>query len=141
MKNRTYRYIEKSALFPFGYGLTYSKMEIVNAELIDNLMKVRIENVGEYDTDDIVQIYVKHLSSELEVKNTRLVGYSRVHLNKGESKDVDVELDKNTFTLVDFDGKRKLVLGEYQFYVSTSQPDARSQYLTGVTPLTLRKTR
>lgn len=134
MKNRTYRYMEKPALFPFGYGLTYSTVALSEAQFNDNQVKVKIKNTGTYEVDEVVQVYAKHLTSDLEVLNSRLVGYKRVKLPIGDCQEVMIELDENTFTLVDHEGKRKAVSGDYQLFVSISQPDQQSQKLTGVLP-------
>lgn len=63
MKGRTYRYMERKAQFPFGYGLTYSKVAVDKAEVKTCGQKINVEvevqNNGAYDTEDVVQIYVK----------------------------------------------------------------------------------
>lgn len=135
MKGRTYRYMEEAALYPFGYGLTYSKVTLSNeVQLAEDILSVDIENSGTFLIDEVIQVYVKHTDSSLEVTNHRLCSFERVHLNVGEKKTVQLHLDKQTFTLVDESGKRQEVPGTYEVYISVSQPDERSIALTGVTP-------
>ena len=71
MKNRTYRYMEQEALYPFGYGLTYGDTEVKEAKVLGEVTKesdIRVEvflkNEGDTDTDEVVQIYIKDLDSE-----------------------------------------------------------------------------
>ncbi|WP_243249620.1 hypothetical protein [Clostridium sp. D46t1_190503_E9] len=92
MKGRTYRYVESEVLYPFGYGLTYSKVELANLKVEDikndfETVKVSIDikNAGNYDTDEVVQCYLKDLESKYAVLNHSLVGFKRVNIRKGEN--------------------------------------------------------
>ena len=71
MKGRTYRYLEKEPLYPFGYGLTYGQVCVKAAELTGAVeegkeltIKAMVENSGKYDTDDVIQVYIKDLDSQ-----------------------------------------------------------------------------
>jgi len=89
MKGKTYRYCEKSVLYPFGYGLSYTKFAYSNLELSSALLNEKIEitvtvkNTGNMDGDEVVQLYIHHQGQEA-IKE--LKGYQRVHLKKGGSK-------------------------------------------------------
>ena len=76
MKNRTYRYMEKEALYPFGYGLTYSDVYVTGAEVTNEVssesditLKATVKNNGTVDTDEVVQVYIKDLDSPLAARN------------------------------------------------------------------------
>ena len=66
MKGRTYRYLEGEAQYPFGYGLTYGKVEVTRASLSEGeprSIEVVCQNLGERDTQEVLQIYVENLDS------------------------------------------------------------------------------
>ena len=131
MKNRTYRYMTNEALYPFGYGLSYTKFEItdVNAstdKITDDGIDIicKIKNVGEYFSRETIQVYVK---AEREgTPNAQLKGLKKVALNPGEEKEVTLHLDKKAFALCNEDGVSVVENGEYSIYVGQSQPDVTS---------------
>ena len=143
MKNRTYRYMTNEALYPFGYGLSYTKFEItdVNAstdKITDDGIDItcKIKNAGEYFSRETIQVYVK---AEREgTPNAQLKGLKKVALNPGEEKEVTLHLDKKAFALCNEDGVSVVENGEYSIYVGQSQPDLRSCKLLDKTPICLK---
>ncbi|HCW52508.1 MAG TPA: glycosyl hydrolase [Clostridium sp.] len=141
MKGRTYRYMEEESLYPFGYGLTYSKVKIGNLKInkcsdCDNyIVDIDIENIGDYNVDEVLQCYIKDLESKYAVRNYSLCAFKRVSLNKGEKKTVSMIIDKNAFTVVDDYGNRVLDSNKFKIYVGICGPDKRSVELTNVKPL------
>jgi len=91
MKGKTYRYCEKPVLYPFGFGLSYTKFNYGDLKLSSAVLNEKIEvtvtvkNTGTIDGDEVVQLYI-HQQSQPAIKE--LKGYQRVHLKKGESKQV-----------------------------------------------------
>ena len=142
MKNRTYRYFEGTPLYPFGFGLTYGKCSAkdVDVELVKDdkgefagaKVTARVVNEGQRDTDEVVQIYIKDTGFEFAIPNPSLCGFKRVHLAAGEEKKVVVDIDRKAFTSVDEEGVRDLFSKNFTIYAGTSQPDKRSEELTGV---------
>ena len=142
MKNRTYRYFEGTPLYPFGYGLTYGKCSAkdVDVELVKDdkgefagaKVTATVVNEGQRDTDEVVQVYIKDTGFELAIPNPSLCGFKRVHLAAGEEKKVVVDIDRKAFTSVDEEGVRDLFSKNFTIYAGTSQPDKRSEELTGV---------
>ncbi len=142
MKNRTYRYIEKEALYPFGYGLTYSDVEVTNLELlnqvsIDSEIKIRVwaENKGDIQTEEVIQIYIKDLESPLAVRNYSLCGFQRVSLKSKEKKEILFTISNQAMTVVDEQGQRFIDSRKFKLFAGVSQPDERSVKLTGKKPL------
>ncbi|MBT9778238.1 glycoside hydrolase family 3 protein [Clostridium sp. MCC353] len=139
MKGRTYRYMEVPALYPFGYGLSYTDYEysgLKAEEASDGVdVTVTVENKGSRDGEEIVELYMKDLESEYEVRNHRLAGFKRVALKAGEKKTVTLHLGEKAFQIVDDGGNRRKDGGRYAFYVGGSQPDERSGELLGKKPL------
>lgn len=142
MKGRTYRYLGHESLYPFGYGLTYSTVELSNLQVPSVKqgfgsfdISIEIKNTGEYDIEEVVQCYVKDIESKYAVLNHSLAGFKRVSLKKGESKIVTIKLNKKSFEVVNDDGERLLDSKKFKLFVGVSQPDKRSLELTSVAPL------
>lgn len=138
MKNRTYRYMQNEALYPFGYGLSYTKFEYNNLRLSKDSIeagesiefKAAVKNAGNYESDEIVQLYLKDVEASVEVPKWQLRGIKRVHLLPGEEKEVSFYLTARQMALIDNDGKCILEPGDFQVFIGGSQPDTRSLKLT-----------
>lgn len=151
MKNRTYRYFQGEALYPFGYGLTYgdvfaenisveasekgnvecefSKPDGSNFHGMD--VKVTLVNNGKVATDEVAQVYIKDTGYQHAIPNPCLSGFKRVHLEAGERKEITISVNERAFTSVDEDGNRKIFSDKFRVYAGVSQPDSRSEALTG----------
>ena len=141
MKNRTYRYYTGEPLYPFGYGLTYGKCSVKDMEVelkkddkgefAGATVKVTAINEGSVETDDVVQIYIKDTGYELAIPNPCLCGFGRVHLLPGKETSLSIDIDRKAFTSVDEEGNRELFSKTFKLFAGTSQPDKRSEELTG----------
>ncbi|MBE5844236.1 MAG: glycoside hydrolase family 3 protein [Butyrivibrio sp.] len=136
MKNRTYRYYEGVAEYPFGFGLTYgdcvaSDMEVSLTADGGADLKITVANKGKVATDDVLQIYIKDVDFAQAVRNHSLCGFKRVHLESGEENVVELHIDRRAFTSVDEDGTRDIFSKNFKLYAGFSQPDKRSAELTG----------
>lgn len=141
MKNRTYRYLEAEPLYPFGYGLSYGDVQVKEAKVdgqvtaeSDIRVLVSLKNQGQADTDEVVQVYIKDLESDLAVPNYSLCGFQRVSLKAGEEKNVELTVLNRAMCVVDEEGERHVDGKKFKLFVGTSQPDARSVKLTGKEP-------
>lgn len=136
MKGRTYRYFEGSPLYPFGFGLTYGNVRVMDADIDEDGRNVRAYCINDSDveTDDVIQVYVEAYRSEYASVNPRLCGFKRSHFGAREKKEVFINLDRLTFTVVNDDGERISGGADYRLYVGCSQPDERSAELTGRKP-------
>ncbi len=144
MKNRTYRYIETEPLYPFGFGLTYSRVALRNLKVLnkvtresDILLSIEIENRGDYDTDEVVQIYIKDNKSKFAVPNHSLCGFRRVSLKRGDSKTIEFKVLNKAMDIVDDVGNRYIDSDSFTIFAGISQPDRRSVELTGMKPLSV----
>ena len=139
MANRTYRYFEGEALYPFGFGLSYTHFAAANAELgregDQETAAVDVTNDGDRDGDAVVQVYAECKSPDAP-KHPRLCGFRRVSLKAGETKRVTVPLDRLSRTVVNGAGER-VTAEQVVFHVGLNQPDALSIRLTGSVPLTV----
>ena len=136
MKGRTYRYMKQKALYPFGFGLSYTDYTYGNAALVSDdicgekgvVLQAEVTNTGAMDGTETVQVYVG-LERE-DAPNPQLKKIVKVPLKAGETKKIEAVLPREAFMLYDKNGKHVLCPGTYHIYVGGSQPDARSRELT-----------
>ncbi|MCI8969033.1 MAG: glycoside hydrolase family 3 protein [Lachnospiraceae bacterium] len=136
MKGRTYRYMKQDALYPFGYGLSYTDYTYADAALVSDdirgekgvVLQVQVTNTGAVDGIETVQVYVG-LERE-DAPNPQLKKIVKVPLAAGETKKIEAVLPREAFMLYDEKGEHVLNPGTYHIYVGGSQPDARSRELT-----------
>lgn len=146
MKNRTYRFMEQSALYPFGYGLSYGQFSYDDLQVETGgwdkkesvEVKVRVTNTSKYDCDEIVQIYIKLLGNAMAVPNQSLAQFKRINVKAGETKEVSLHVKTEYFQIVDQEGQRRWEETDTIIYAGGSQPDERSVLLTGQQPLEVR---
>ncbi|HWQ97992.1 MAG TPA: glycoside hydrolase family 3 C-terminal domain-containing protein [Clostridia bacterium] len=142
MKGRTYRYLDRAPLYPFGYGLSYGDVRVLSAaaeKAAEGGLTVTatVQNIGKVATDDVVQLYIRAEDTPHATPNPILCEFARVHLDAGESKQVTLHVAPASLTVVDDAGNRLFPGGRYSLYAGTSQPDARSRALTGKSPVRL----
>ena len=136
MKGRTYRYMKQDALYPFGYGLSYTDYTYADAMLVSDdirgekgvVLQAQVTNAGAVDGIETVQVYVG-LERE-DAPNPQLKKIVKVPLKAGETKKIEAVLPREAFMLYDEKGEHVLNPGTYHIYVVGSQPDARSRELT-----------
>ena len=131
MRGRTYRYYEGEPLYPFGYGLSYARCEVLSLEADREAASVRVRNTGAVDTDEVVELYLHDELSPLAPPNPILCGFQRVHLRAGEEAVVRVPINPDAFTVVDEAGKRIPGSGKWTLYTGFGAPDKRTEELTG----------
>jgi beta-glucosidase len=145
MKGRTYRYLERPPLYPFGYGLSYTRFVYQDIAVSPTpipagagaSVSVTVKNVGGLPSDEVVQLYLTDIEASCRVPLHSLRSFSRVHLLPGEARRVSFELSPRDLSLIDERGLRVLEPGRFRVSVGGSQPDPRSQELTGQSPLSV----
>lgn len=131
MQNRTYRYYTGTPLYPFGYGLGYSKCSLELLEAGRESARVRVRNDGGRAQEEVVELYLRDERSPLAPPNAVLCGFCRVRLEAGEEKTLSVEIDPHAFTVVNEQGERIPGSGTWRLYAGFGAPDARSEELSG----------
>ncbi len=139
MENRTYRYMKNEALYPFGYGLSYTTFTYSDIKLSATRIKageslscsIRIKNTGKFASDETVQLYIKDVKASVRVPHHQLRGIRKVHLLPGEEREAVFEVSPEDMMLYDENGNPILEPGTFEVYIGGSQPDARSMALTG----------
>jgi len=139
MKNRTYRYCsDDNVLYPFGYGLTYSRVVCSSLSYADGVAAVTVRNVGTSFTEDVVQLYIKDEVSQFAPTNPILCGFKRVFLKAGEEMSLSIPIDEKAFTVVDDLGQRIPGSGSWTLYAGLGQPDERTKELYGKEALSVK---
>ena len=136
MENRTYRYYRDEPLYPFGFGLSYTSFGYSDFKVLsedDEFIKVsvNVKNTGDFDGKEKVQVYAQFTDSRTSTPTYQLCGIEAVDLKKGESKEVEVELDKYFIKAVLEDGTRVEPDGKITLFVGGHQPDKLSDKLCG----------
>lgn len=151
MSNRTYKYMKSEPLYPFGFGLSYTKfeysaLELSAAEIAPGKslkLTATVKNTGDRAGDEVVQVYLSDLEASIAVPTRKLIAFSRVSLNPDESKQVSFTITPEQMSLIDATGRTVLEPGEFSISVGGSQGDPRSlalgagKALTG--PFTVRQ--
>jgi beta-glucosidase len=143
MSNRTYRYFKGDALYPFGFGLSYTnfkfsdlhlsktkikKNEIINAE-------VTVTNNGKVKSDEVVQLYLTHLAEGETTPLYSLKGFKRITLAPGASEKVKFAITPDMMKLVNAQGQSVLNSGKIKVSIGESLPSKRSEELGAAKPV------
>jgi beta-glucosidase len=134
MSNRTYRYFNGKPQFAFGHGLSYTKFDFKGGKLeskkipANSTAKVtfKVKNTGKLDGDEVTQVYFRHVNSSVPQPNLMLCGFARVHLKRGESSNVTVEVPATRLRYWDTQKKQYVVEpGDYEFLIGAASDDIR----------------
>ena len=126
---RGYGYIENdgSPRYPFGFGLSYTDFKLDNfkykAEGNELKISLDIENVGNYDGSEVVQVYISGRNCEVAMPLLELKAYKRITLNKGEKQNVSFILSKDAFCYYDRKMNYGMHNGDYEISLGTSSED------------------
>ncbi len=142
MKGRTYRYMTEKPLYPFGYGLTYGKAEIVKAEATTTLpaegplsVRVSVRNVSDREVDEVIQVYARPDECRFAPPNPVLCAFRRVKLLPRKDAEFTVNVPAEAFLVIDEEGTRVRPGSDWTLFVGFCQPDERSAELTGSRPV------
>ena len=133
MKGRTYRYFN-DALFPFGYGLSYTTFEMGEASsTVDGnsvVLTVPLKNTGKRDGTEIVQVYIRN-TADKEGPLKTLCAFKRVDVKAGQKVTETIRLSRESFEGWDSEtNTMRFVPGTYEIFVGNSSADKDLQCLT-----------
>lgn len=132
-----YRYFNTAnapVLFPFGHGLSYTKFEYSNLTLSSKNITdkdiltatVDVQNVGDMDGKEIIQLYVNDVESSVYTPYQQLKGFEKIFLKAGEKKRVTFSLDKRSFAFYNVNaGDWQVESGEFKIMIGASSRDIR----------------
>ena len=142
MTGRTYRYMTEKPLYPFGYGLSYSKAVFSHPRVKETAegyaVTVTVKNDGDRDTKVPVQIYAHYTDSACETPLFQLCAVRKVALAAGECLKVTLDIDRYWISAVDADGRRHAPDGELTFFIGDRQPDRRSDALSDTETVSIK---
>lgn len=132
MEGRTYRYMKQDALYPFGFGLSYTDFSLGNVQISSDKVSEQgidvyatLKNVGTVPGGETLQVYVQVIPDEQvqHLPNYQLKGLKKVFLQPGEEKELSIHLSKEAFGLYDEEGRCKIYKGYFRIYLGTHGPD------------------
>jgi beta-glucosidase len=133
MKGRTYRYFD-DALYPFGYGLSYTTFELGEAKTMKQgnnfIVEVPIRNTGKHNGAETVQLYIRDLADkEGPLKSLR--AFQRIEIPEGAEKTVSFTLTPKSFEFWDENtNTMRTKSGQYEIMYGTSSQDKDLKKLT-----------
>jgi beta-glucosidase len=113
MAGRTYRYFKGRPLYPFGYGLSYTKFAYDNLEIFPSkesgiTARITVENIGDRDGEEVVQLYIRPVGSNPRLPLRALRDFKRIELKVGQKRMVEFNLSSQQLTWIDENGKQVL---------------------------------
>ncbi len=130
MKGRTYRYFEGEVLYPFGFGLSYTRFQYSDltvdpgriAEGGSGSVKAVVKNVGQRAGEEVVELYLHDVKASAPVPIRSLAGFTRVLLQPGESKTIEFPVTAKQLSLINGQNHRVLEPGDFEISVGGKQP-------------------
>lgn len=126
--------IDNEPLYPFGYGLSYTTFSYNHLRMSKNKMtrdekivaSVDVTNTGDYDGDEIVQLYIRDLVGSVARPVMELKGFERIHLKKGETKTVIFTIDEELLRFYNSELQFVSEPGEFQLMVGPNSRDVQT---------------
>jgi len=142
MQNRTYRYFKGVPIYPFGFGLSYTKFVYSHLKLSNTKIKkneslnaeVTLMNSGKMKGDEVVQLYLTH-ESGADIPLYALKGFKKISLLPGASETVKFIITPDMMKLVNQDGKSVLESGNIKVSIAGALPSKRSEELGTAKPV------
>ncbi len=126
-----HEYVEMDSkpLYSFGYGLSYTSFEYSTPRIVDEQigadsirvnLSFRLKNTGKFDGDEVVQVYVRDATASVTTPLIQLAAFKRIHLGKGEEKEVRLQLNERNLSLVNASLNRVVEEGKFKFFIGSS---------------------
>ena len=130
MQGRTYRYFKGEPLYPFGFGLSYTKFDYSNVRFSAKSVKagepisvsVDVTNIGAREGDEVVQLYLTDVAASVPVPIRTLVGFDRISLQPRQKRTVTFKITPRQMSLINGRDKRVIEPGEFAISIGGGQP-------------------
>ena len=118
--------VRNDPLFPFGFGLSYTSFIYSDIRLDGRTASITVTNTGNYDADEIVQLYIHDVVASITRPVKELKGFQRIHLKKGESREVKFEITDDLLKFYRYDLQYVLEPGNFEIMIG---PDSSLKHL------------
>ena len=126
--------VSNDPLYPFGYGLSYTPFQYSDITLSSKQLNadgkltasVTVTNTGNYDADEIVQLYIRDLVGSITRPVKELKGFERIHLKKGESKQVTFTITPELLKFYNYDIQYVYEPGEFHVMIGPNSRDVKT---------------
>ncbi|HLK29067.1 MAG TPA: glycoside hydrolase family 3 C-terminal domain-containing protein [Puia sp.] len=120
-------------LFPFGFGLSYTKFDYSDLQVIKNniskndstIMTCKVKNVGSVEGDEVVQLYIHDLLASVARPVMELKGFQRIHLLPNETKEISFKITPEMLSMLDKDLRTVVEPGDFRIMIGASSRDIR----------------
>ncbi|MBD0404735.1 beta-glucosidase BglX [Flammeovirga sp. EKP202] len=118
--------VENSPLYPFGYGLSYTSFEYADLQLSSDELKegsaikasITVKNTGQYDGEEIVQLYTQDIFASVAQPVKQLKGFQKITLKKGESKKVTFDITPDMLSILDINNNIVTEEGKFKVWIA-----------------------
>ena len=130
--------VRNEPLYPFGYGLSYTSFEYSDITLSSEQMladgsitaSVTVKNTGNYDADEVVQLYIRDIVGSISRPVKELKGFQRIHLKAGESQDVTFTITPDLLKFYDYNLNYVLEEGTFIIMIGSNSRDIKKKTIT-----------
>jgi beta-glucosidase len=130
--------VRNEPLYPFGYGLSYTTFEYSDVTLSSNQMKtdgcitasVTIKNTGNYDADEVVQLYIRDVVGSISRPVKELKGFQRIHLKSGDSQVVTFKITADLLRFYDYHLNHVIEPGDFDIMIGPNSRDVKKKTIT-----------
>ena len=127
--------VRNEPLYPFGYGLSYTTFEYSDMTLSSEQMSaddsitasVTVKNTGNYDADEVVQLYIRDVVGSISRPVKELKGFQRIHLKSGESKVVTFTITPDLLRFYDYNLDYVIEPGDFDIMIGTNSRDVKNK--------------
>jgi beta-glucosidase len=132
--------VSNEPLYPFGYGLSYTKFEYGDIQLSSNKLKgnqkltvtVSVKNTGSVTGKEVVQLYIRDLVGSITRPVKELKGFNKIELAAGETKNVSFEITPETLKFYNSDLKFDWESGDFEIMIGTNSRDVKAKTINWI---------
>ena len=130
MDGRTYRFFKGDPLYPFGFGLSYTRFKYSDFNVSSSrispsenvTVSATVENAGSREGDEVVQLYLTDVEASVRVPVRSLAGVERIHLKPGERRVVSFTIQPRQLAVITDDGRTVVEPGDFKVTIGGKQP-------------------
>ena len=125
--NSGYADVENSPLYPFGYGLSYTKFKYSDFVISSNTMtkdskinaSIKVTNTGKFKGEEVIQLYLRDVVGSISRPMKELKGFDKIELNPGESKIVNFEIDNSLLEFYTYNNTWESEVGKFHLFIGS----------------------